>query len=178
MRCRPAEGGPGHVVTASEGNRIGVRKEGRVVEPAGSGYLLRMRPIILGLTTLLLAACDTAIDLPPVAGPVAPLPTQQGAEVLSPVGPTTFTGTPGSSVIVQVLATRANGTPVNATPIRFEVQSGGGSVDPIVTTTAGEGTASAKWTFGSAAGLNLLKVSGGAAAAAPLSFTASTSVPD
>jgi hypothetical protein len=136
-----------------------------------------MRALTLALMTLLLAACDTAVDLPAVAGPVPPLPTQQAAEVLSPVGSTSLVGTPGGSVTIQVLATKANGTPVNGTPIRFEVQVGGGSVDPIVSTTAGEGTASAKWTFGSTAGVNLLKVSGGAAGAAPVSFTASTSVP-
>jgi hypothetical protein len=136
-----------------------------------------MRAFTLGLMTLLLAACDTPIDVPGVAGPLPPLPTQPGAEVLSPVGPTNFSGVPGGSVTVQVLATRTNGTPANAVPIRFEMQTGGGSVEPIVTTTAGEGLASAKWTFGGTAGLNLLKVSGGAAAAAPVSFTASTSAP-
>ena len=137
-----------------------------------------MRASPLGFLLLLpLAACDTKLDVAPVAAPVAPIPTQQSAEVLSAIGPTTFVGAPGGSVTVQVLATKTNGTPVNAVPIRFEVQTGGGSVQPVVSTTAGEGTASAIWTFGIAAGVNLLKVSGGAAAAAPLSFTATTIVP-
>jgi hypothetical protein len=43
-----------------------------------------------------------------------------------------------------------------------------------VTTTAGEGIATAKWTFGNAPAVNLLRVSGGANAATPLNFTATT----
>jgi hypothetical protein len=99
------------------------------------------------------------------------------ADVLTPVTPTTLVGAPGSSTIVQVRATTAAGKPVNATTMAFQVQAGGGSVEPVVTTTVADGIASAKWTFGSAPGVNLLRVSGGANAATPVSFTASTLTP-
>jgi hypothetical protein len=135
-----------------------------------------MRALAVCSLPLLLASCvgGPTSDLPGVAAPIAPLPTVPSAETLSPIGATTLTGTPGSSVTVQVRATKADGTPVNSTPIAFEVQLGGGSATPTVTATAGEGVASAKWTFGSTPGVNLLKVSGGAAGAAPVTFTAST----
>ena len=113
-------------------------------------------------------------DLPTVAAPTIPLPTQTTAEQLTAVGPTTLVGEPGSSTLVQVRATTASGKPVIGAILAFQVQTGGGATDPVVTASAADGIASAKWTYGPVPGVNLLKVSGGAAAAIPVSFTAST----
>jgi hypothetical protein len=138
-----------------------------------------MRPAVAFAFALVVAACvgGPTNDLPTVAAPTTPLPTIPMADVLTPVTPTTLVGTPGSSTIVQVRATTAAGKPVNATTMAFQVQAGGGSVEPVVTTTVADGIASAKWTFGNAPGVNLLRVSGGANAATPVNFTASTLTP-
>jgi len=135
-----------------------------------------MRVAVVCSLSMVLAACvgGPTSDLPGVSAPTTPLPTVPMAAALSPVTPTTLVGTPGSSTIVQVLATTAGGTPVNAATLAFQVVAGGGSVEPVVSATAGGGIASATWTFGSAPGVNLLKVSGGAAGASPVNFTAST----
>ena len=129
--------------------------------------------------SICLGACvgGAAKDLPTAAAPTTPPPTVQLAEVLTAETPTTLLGEPGSSTIVQVRAATAAGAPVNAALLSFVVIAGGGSVDPVVATTANGGLASARWTFGAAPGVNLLKVSGGGAGATPVNFTASTAAP-
>jgi hypothetical protein len=132
------------------------------------------RLVVYSFATVLAGCVGGPTDLPLVAAPTMPIPPVTTAEVLTPVTPTTLSGTPGSSTIVQVRATTAAGKPVIAASVSFQVQTGGGSVEPVVTSTADEGIASAKWTFGKDPGLNLLRVSGGGAGATPVSFTAST----
>jgi hypothetical protein len=134
-----------------------------------------MRANSLSLAVVLLVACvgGSGSDLPLVAAPTTPLPTQPGAAALTAVSPTTLTGEPGSTTLVQVRATRADGAPVNGVVVVFQVQAGGGSVQPASTTTAGEGIASVKWTFGTTPGVNLLGAVGGFVPS-PLAFTAST----
>lgn len=126
---------------------------------------------------LLLVACvgGSTGDLPLVAAPTTPLPTQTSAEVLVPVSPTTLDGAPGDTTVVQVRATRSDGTPVHAVTIYFQVQAGGGVVTPLSATTDGDGLVTTKWTFGGIPGVNLLNVVGGFVAS-PISFTASTAV--
>lgn len=112
-------------------------------------------------------------DLPLVAAPRTPLPTRPSAEVLVPVSPTALAGAPGDTTVVQVRATRGDGTPVHAVTIYFQVQAGGGAVQPLSATTDGDGLAATKWTFGGSPGVNLLNVVGGFVASS-ISFTAST----
>jgi hypothetical protein len=138
-----------------------------------------MRALILWSCALALTACadDATSDLPLVAAPIVPpATTRPSAEVLTSVGPTTLVGAPGSSTVVQVQATKADGTPVRGVLIAFEVQLGGGSVEPAVAETADQGIASTRWTFGGGPGLNLMKATGGFVAT-PLSFTASAIAP-
>ena len=122
---------------------------------------------------LLTACVGKNPDLPGVAAPTSPLPTQPGANDLSPVGPTSFTGTPDGTATLRVRATRGNGSPVYGVTIVFAVQAGGGVVKPLVTTTDGDGIASAEWTLGHAPGVNLATATGGFSTS-PVSFTAST----
>lgn len=123
---------------------------------------------------VLLAACvGKDPNLPGVAAPVAPLPTQPGASDLSPVGPTTFTGTPDGKAVLRVRATRGNGTGVYGVTIVFAVQAGGGVVKPLYTTTDGDGIAAAEWTLGHEPGVNLATATGGFSTS-PVSFTVST----
>jgi hypothetical protein len=137
-----------------------------------------MRALILCSCAVVLIACvgGPTSDLPIVAGPTAPLPTRPSAELLTAVGPTTLTGVPGSSTVVQVKATTSSGTPVYGVMIAFQIQLGGGGVEPVVATTAGDGIASAKWTLGTGPGLNLLQAIGGFNTT-PVSFAASAIAP-
>lgn len=57
--------------------------------------------------------------------------------------------------------------------IVFQVQAGGGAMRPVVTSTDQQGIASAKWTFGPAAAVNIATATGGFTTS-PVSFTAST----
>jgi len=112
-------------------------------------------------------------DLPGVAAPTAPLPTQPGASDLSAVGPASFTGAPNSMVILRVRASRASGGPVYGVTIVFAVQAGGGAMKPLVTTTDSEGIASVEWTLGHVPGVNLASAAGGFTTS-PVSFSVST----
>jgi hypothetical protein len=138
-----------------------------------------MRALILWSCAMALTACGdgTTSDLPLVAGPIVPpATTRPSAEVLTSVGPTTLVGAPGASAVVQVQATKTDGTPVRGVLIVFEVQVGGGSVEPAMAETTDQGIASAKWTFGGGPGLNLLQATGGFNTT-PVSFAASAIAP-
>jgi hypothetical protein len=132
-----------------------------------------MRALILWSCAMALSACadGTTSDLPLVAAPIVPpATTRPSAAVLTSVGPTTLVGAPGSSTLVQVQATKADGTRVHGVLIAFEVQVGGGSVEPAVAETADQGIATTRWTFGGGPGLNLMKATGGFVST-PLNFT-------
>jgi hypothetical protein len=132
-----------------------------------------MRALILWSCAMAVTACvdGPTGDLPLVAAPIVPpATTRPSAELLTSVGPTTLTGAPGSSSVVQVQATKADGTPVGGVLIVFEVQLGGGDVEPATAETATDGIASTRWTFGDAPGVNLMKATGGFVST-PLSFT-------
>jgi hypothetical protein len=103
--------------------------------------------------------------------------TQVGATDLVSIGPTTFSGQPSDTTILRVRATRADGGPAYAVTVVFRVQAGGGAMQPIVTSTDEQGVASAKWTFGPKATVNLATATGGFAPA-PVSFTVSTFATD
>jgi hypothetical protein len=62
----------------------------------------------------------------------------ESINALIAAGPTTLSGAPGSSTVVPVQATKSDGTPVNGVLIAFQVQLGGGGVEPVVATTAGD----------------------------------------
>ena len=134
---------------------------------------MRARPVCLLATLLVACVGGPTGDLPTVAAPVPPLPTLASAEQLTAVSPTTLTGAPGSTTTVQVRATKTDGTPVKAVFIVFQIQAGGGTVQPAGTTTNGDGLASATWTYGNDAGVNLLTAAGGVVTS-PVAFTAST----
>lgn|SRR2546423_3445966 len=120
------------------------------------------------LVTLSACVGGPTKDLPLATAPV--LPTIVAAvEVLAPVTATTFTATAGSSAIVQVRGTKADGTPVGNASVRFVVNAGGGTVTPIVATTDQTGLASTTWKFGLTTGVHLLIASSGVIA--PVSFT-------
>ena len=124
---------------------------------------------------ILIAACggDAAPNLPPVAAPTTPLPTLPSASNLTAVSPTSVSGTPGGNTVVQVRATRANGTGVYGVTVVFQIQAGGGALQPPMATTDGDGIASTTWTLGTVPGVNLLSATGGFTTS-PVSFTAST----
>lgn len=133
-----------------------------------------MRSSSFCVVAALLAACGGGEPtLAPVAAPVTPPITQNGAYDLAALGPTTFTGQPNDTTTLRVRATHADGSPAHAVAVVFQVQAGGGSVQPIAASTDGEGVASAKWTFGPQAAVNLATATGGFAPS-PVSFTAST----
>lgn len=132
-----------------------------------------MRLTVLSATALLMACGGGDPTLPGAVAPMTPPITQQSAVDLSPVGPTTFSGVPNGSTILRVRATRADGAPVYAVTVVFKVNAGGGAMQPIITSTDEQGIASAKWTFGPEAAVNLATVTGGLVTS-PVSFTAST----
>jgi hypothetical protein len=126
------------------------------------------------LSAALLTACvGSEPSLPGAVAPTSPPITQQGAADLSPVGPTTISGSPNGTTILRVRATRADGGPAYGVTILFQIQAGGGAMQPIITSTDAQGIASAKWTFGPQAAINLATATGGFAPS-PVSFTAST----
>jgi len=131
---------------------------------------LRLRCVLC----LVLGACGG--DSAPLAlatAPVTPPITQVVVSDLVPVGPTSFTGVPGATAVLQVRALRADGGPAYAATVVFKVQAGGGSIQPVVTSTDEQGLASAKWTFGPQAAVNLATATG-PLAPSPVSFTVST----
>jgi hypothetical protein len=133
-----------------------------------------MRTSLVSVLGLILVACggDSApLDL--ATAPVTPPITQVVVSDLVPVGATSFTGVPGATTILQVRALRADGGPAYAATVVFKVQAGGGAIQPIVTSTDEQGIASAKWTFGPEAGVNLATATG-LLAPAPVSYTVST----
>jgi hypothetical protein len=137
-----------------------------------------MRKSSLSILALLLAACGGGESLLPGAiAPTTPPITQVGATDLEPIGPTTFSGQPKETTILRVRATRADGGPAHAVTIVFQVQAGGGAMQPIVTSTDEQGVASAEWTFGPKAAVNHATATGGFATA-PVSFTVSTFATD
>lgn len=132
-----------------------------------------MRITTLVAAALLAACVGKEPTLPGVVAPSTPPITQQGATDLSPVGPTTFSGQPNGTTVLRVRASRADGGPVHAVTIVFQVQAGSGAMQPIVTSTDEQGIASAKWTFGPAPAVNIATATGGFTTS-PVSFTAST----
>lgn len=132
-----------------------------------------MRIATLAGAALLAACVGKEPTLPGVVAPSTPPITQQSAVELSSVGPTTFTGQPNGTTLLRVRASRADGGPVYAVTIVFQVQAGNGVMQPIVTSTDEQGIASAKWTFGPVAAVNIATATGGFTTS-PVSFTAST----
>jgi hypothetical protein len=123
---------------------------------------------------ILLAACvGKEPTLPGVIAPTTPPITQQGAANLSAVGPTTFHALPNDTTILRVRATRADGGTVYAVTVVFQVQAGGGAMQPIITATDEQGIASARWKFGPKAAVNLASATGGFTTS-PVNFTVST----
>ena len=123
---------------------------------------------------VLLAACGGGEHaLPGVVAPTSPPIKQPTAADLVPVGPTSFTGLPGGTTLLQVRALRPDGGPANGVTVVFKVQAGGGSVQPVITSSDDEGIASAQWTFGPDAAVNLATAVG-TLAPAPVSYTVST----
>lgn len=130
-------------------------------------------PFLCAVGLVLIACGGEATDLPPALGPTTPPIAQAGASNLSPVGPTTIAGTPNGTAILQVRATRANGASAYGVTILFQIQAGGGAMKLASTTTDSDGIASAEWTFGPEAAVNLATATGGFTTS-PVSFTAST----
>ena len=134
-----------------------------------------MRTPAICLVVVLLGACGGAGETS-FAGAVAPTSppiTQPTAADLVPVTSTSFTGSPGATVLLQVRALRVDGGPANGVTVVFKVQAGGGSIQPIITSSDEQGLASAKWTFGPEAAVNLATATG-TLAPSPVSFTVST----
>lgn len=134
-----------------------------------------MRTPVICALGVLLAACGGAGDSSFVGAvaPITPPITQPAAADLVPVTATSFTGTPGGTALLQVRALRADGGPANGVTVVFKVQAGGGAIQPVVTSSDEQGLASAKWTFGPDAAVNLATATG-MLAPAPVSFTVST----
>src|SRR4051812_2422939 len=135
-----------------------------------------MRTTLSCALILLLAACGG--DGPSLPGAVAvnpttPPTTPPGAADLIAVSPTSFTGVPGGVVVLQVRALRADGGPASGVPVVFKSQAGGGSIQPVVTTSDGQGFASVNWTLGPLAAVNLATATA-LLAPSPVSFTVST----
>jgi hypothetical protein len=132
---------------------------------------MRIRSLV-ALT--LLAACGGGESaLPGVTAPSTPPITQPGAADLVPVGPTSFAATPGGTIVLTVRALRPDGGPANGVPVVFKVQAGAGVLQPVVTSTNEQGFASAKWTLGPTAAVNLATATA-LLAPTPVSFTVST----
>lgn len=114
---------------------------------------------------------DTALD--GAVAPSTPPITQPTAAELVAVTPTSFTGVPGGTALLQVRALRPDGGPANGVTVIFKVQAGGGTMQPVGTSSNEQGFASANWTFGPEAAVNLATATG-TNAPAPVSFTVST----
>ena len=132
-----------------------------------------MRITKIAAAILLTACVGKEPTLPGVPAPVTPPITQQGAANLSAVGPTTFNAQPNDTTILRVRATRADGGTVYGVTVVFQIQAGGGAMVPIITSTDEQGIASAKWTFGPRAAINLASATGGFTTS-PVNFTVST----
>jgi hypothetical protein len=102
----------------------------------------RTIPIVVALSSALLAACSGGDD-------ILPPPTSAAAE-LRAVTPKPHPGIPGAwapdSVVVEVLDGQGKGVPGVA--VTFSVEGGGGSLDPAVYRTDGQGRARTSWLFG------------------------------
>jgi adhesin/invasin len=81
----------------------------------------------------------------------------------------------GSDLVVLVLDERDN--PIPGATVAWQVQSGGGSVDPASSATDASGRASARWTLGSAPGANTLRASVSGAGAVTFQATAAAGSP-
>ena len=134
---------------------------------------IAMRILVACALGVVFACGGESAGLDLATAPVTPPITQVVVADLMPVGPTSFTGAPGATVLLQVRALRADGGPANAATVVFKVQAGGGTIQPIVTNTDEQGIASAKWTFGPEAAVNLATATG-PLAPSPVSFTVST----
>ena len=106
------------------------------------------------------------------------LPNEGVAAAMAVVQGNNQTGSAGAaladSLVVRV--TDSKGRPVEAQPVKFTVQSGGGQITPDSTNTDSNGKAAAHWVLGSAGGAQtaLAKAVGnGAPASVTASFTAS-----
>lgn len=77
---------------------------------------------------------------------------------IAPVSSLAASATVGSSVTLQLVAEDADGNPMEGVRMELAVASGGGSVQPDSATTGTEGTVSAVWTLGTAAGEQALAV--------------------
>jgi alpha-tubulin suppressor-like RCC1 family protein/tRNA A-37 threonylcarbamoyl transferase component Bud32 len=64
------------------------------------------------------------------------------------VSPTQFTGRAGAPAPVVVRIENERGEPVAGVRVRFAVQSGGGSIEPVTRVTGEDGTAEARWVVG------------------------------
>jgi len=130
-------------------------------------------PLACALGAVLVACGGDSAPLELASAPVTPPITQVVVSDLVPVGATSFTGVPGATTVLQVRALRADGGPANAATVVFKVQAGGGAIQPVVTSTDEQGLASAKWTLGPEAAVNLATATG-TLAPSPVSFTVST----
>ena len=81
-----------------------------------------------------------------------------GLEVVSGDGQRAFDSQALPQPVV-VRHARPGGSPVAGVAVRFQVLSGGGTVDPVVATTGGDGLASVRWVLGAAAPLQRLAAS-------------------
>jgi len=91
-------------------------------------------------------------------------------------------GAPVGAVLPQALMVRvtdSNNRPVQGQTVRFSVTAGGGSAAPASAVTTADGSASAQWTLGPAAGpqkLTATATGGGAAASVSVVFSATAGV--
>jgi hypothetical protein len=130
-------------------------------------------PAVCIMTILLVACVGKDPDLPGVAAPSAPPPTLPGASDLTSVSPATFTAAPDGKATLRVRASRTNGSSVYGVTIVWVVQAGGGTLNPLKSTTDGDGIASTEWTMGHTPGINIATATGGFSTS-PVSFSAST----
>jgi hypothetical protein len=130
-------------------------------------------PLVPVIGAALLACGGDSAPMGLATAPVAPPITQVIVSDLVPVGATSFAGLPGGTAVLQVRALRADGGPAPGASVVFKVQAGGGTIQPIYTSTDGQGIASASWTLGTAAAVNLATATG-PLATSTVSFTVST----
>src|SRR3989454_1380264 len=93
--------------------------------------------------------------------------------VMSPNGPTTFSGSPGSTVLPSVVVKDSGGTPIAGAMVTFAVATGNGTIvgtNPM--TTGADGVAPVSWQLPSTAGPYSLTASAPGAAGSPITFTA------
>src|SRR2546422_7005143 len=94
--------------------------------------------------------------------------------VMSPNGPTTFSGSPGSTVLPSVVVKDSGGTPIAGAMVTFAVATGNGTIvgtNPM--TTGADGVAQVSWQLpASGTGPFTLTASVPSAAGSPLTFTA------